>query len=681
MHAEGAALAHQAVEEERGVLRHLVVLDEELLELVDHEEAARHPLRAAERAPVGEVLDVLRAVQLAATAQLVVEALEDAQAELAVALHGHGARVGQAAGGVGLEFHALLEVHQPELHLVRRIPERGVHDERVEERALARARLAGDERVLAGALAERHVLQAVGAAAAERHAKALGGGERPALVGPRRDGGEGHLDAVRVLGGAADGARQLEEERVIRRSIGNEREFRETAFVERPAVGAAGSGRTPRGGDGAAAQVGFVEACRKRRAQVAQQQHMHAAARAALQDAREALGGLVGDVHREVRHHQEAIRLGDLARLLVVRLDGGVLVAQVLLDHRLHVLGEVGQALLDVLGVRPDAVGDQELHLVGQVHEPGEALPQSHGIHEREARLAGGDRHQDPAHRVLQDAQAVGPTVHGSLDDERHPRRGAEERGDAPDRVRIGAGPCQRRRGGGGIGHGAQSQVHRAQPDHRERPQRRRPLIPAGGVPGARMRTVRLLQAADAVDDLGLGFLPPRVCRMGVGALQFVRLVCHRREALVLLFERLLASRLGLLGETVAGGLGVLERQCALLEHLRLVMRDLHVDLRQELRQLSLDLRELRLEGGIRGGEVGIARLLRGVLLLAARALGKFDRPAQRGTCGGGAGEERQVGGLHLPARHHVQHGGNHQEEQQAARCAEGSRKVFAAGA
>ena len=671
MHAEGAALAHQPVKEERGVLRHLVVLDEELLELVDHEEAARHSLGAAEGAPVGEVLDVRRAVQLAAAAQLVVQALQHAQAELAVALHGHRACVGQAARSVGLEFDALLEVHQPELHLVRRIPERGVHDQRVQERALARARLAGDERVLAGALAERHVLQPVGAAAPERYAEILGGRERPAFVGPRRDRGEGHLDAVRVLGGAADGARQPEEERVVRRGIGNERELCQPTFVKRPAVGAPGACRAPRGGDGAAAQVGFVEARGQRSAQVAQEQHVHAAARAALQDAGEALGGLVGDVHREVRHHQEPVRLGDLARLLVVRLDGGVLVAQVLLDHRLHVLGEVGQPLLDVLGVRPDAVGDQELHLVGQVHEPGKALPEANRVDEGEARLSGGNRHQDPADRVLQDPQPVRPAVHGSFNDERHPRRCAEECGDSPDGVGIGAGPSERRGCRNGVGHRADSQVHRAQADHRQRPQGRRPLVPAGRVPGARVRPVGFLQAADPVHDLGLRLLPSLVRRVGVGALQFVGFVRHRGEALVFLGKRLSAARLGLLGQAVVGGLRLLEGQRPLLEHLGLVVRHLHVHLCQELRQLPLDLRKLRVEHGVCGGEVRIARLLGGVLLLAAGALGEFDGPTERGAGGGCAREERQVCGLHLPTRHPVQHGGNHHEEQRAAQSTE----------
>ena len=185
------------------------------------------------------------------------------------------------------------------------------------------------------------------------------------------------------------------------------------------------------------------------------------------------------------------------------------------------------------------------------------------------------------------------------------------------------------------------------------------------------MRTVCVLQAADAVDDLGLRFLPPRVCRVGVGALQLVRFMRHRREALVFLGKGLCTACLGFLRQAVVGGLGLLERQCPLLQHLGLVVRDLHVHLRQELRQLPLDLGKLRVEHGIRRGEVGIARLLGGVFLLAAGALGKFDRPAERGACRGSAGEERQVCGLHLPTRHSVENGGKHHEEQRAARCAD----------
>ena len=72
---------------------------------------------------------------------------------------------------------------------------------------------------------------------------------------------------------------------------------------------------------------------------------------------------------REVGDDQDAVRLGHLAGLRVVLLDRLELVAQVLLDHVLHVLGQVGQPLLDVLRLGPDAAGDELLVVVGQVHE------------------------------------------------------------------------------------------------------------------------------------------------------------------------------------------------------------------------------------------------------------------------------------------------------------------------
>ena len=71
--------------------------------------------------------------------------------------------------------------------------------------------------------------------------------------------------------------------------------------------------------------------------------------------------GSIVEVGREVGDHQDPERLGDLAGHGVVFLDRLVLIAQVLLDHVLHVFGEIGQALLDVLRLGPDAAGDQEL--------------------------------------------------------------------------------------------------------------------------------------------------------------------------------------------------------------------------------------------------------------------------------------------------------------------------------
>ena len=159
---------------------------------------------------------------------------------------------------------------------------------------------------------------------------------------------------------------------------------------------------------------------------------MHAATGAALQNAGETLGGLVRNIDREVRHHQEAIGLGNFAGLFVVGLNRGVLIAQVLLDDRLHVLSEVRKSLLNVPHVRPNSVGDQEFHLVCQVHEAGETLTKPHRIHEDESCLAGRNGNQEPRDRVLQDAQPISAAFGGSIDQERHALRCAKKCWNAP---------------------------------------------------------------------------------------------------------------------------------------------------------------------------------------------------------------------------------------------------------
>ena len=69
----------------------------------------------AERVEIG---DAGLAEALAAVTQLGVEALQDAQAELTLALDGYHARVRQLVRGVRLEFDALLEVDQIQLDFV-----------------------------------------------------------------------------------------------------------------------------------------------------------------------------------------------------------------------------------------------------------------------------------------------------------------------------------------------------------------------------------------------------------------------------------------------------------------------------------------------------------------------------------------------------------------------------------
>ena len=156
-------------------LRDLVVLDEEFLELVDHQQRARHRLRAARALVAGDVLHAELAEQIAAALQFVIHALQHAQAEFAVALDGHDARVRQALGGVALELDAFLEVDEVKLDLLRAAPQREVGDDDVEQRGFAGTGLAGDERVLARAFADGEVLQLGRAGAADGHAQFVGG--------------------------------------------------------------------------------------------------------------------------------------------------------------------------------------------------------------------------------------------------------------------------------------------------------------------------------------------------------------------------------------------------------------------------------------------------------------------------------------------------------------------------
>ena len=78
------------------LLRDLVVLDEELLELVDDEQDAGQGVAALVGLAVAvEVLDAEVAERVAAVLQLDVEPLQHAQAELALALDGDHPGVGQ----------------------------------------------------------------------------------------------------------------------------------------------------------------------------------------------------------------------------------------------------------------------------------------------------------------------------------------------------------------------------------------------------------------------------------------------------------------------------------------------------------------------------------------------------------------------------------------------------------
>ena len=98
-------------------------------------------------------------------------------------------------------------------------------------------------------------------------------------------------------------------------------------------------------------------------------ERVDAAARAALDDAHQLPRGRFAEVRREVGDHQHVERLGHFAGLGVVFVDRRELVAEIFLQHRLHVVGEPRELLFDLPRLGPDAAGDELLVVVGQVHE------------------------------------------------------------------------------------------------------------------------------------------------------------------------------------------------------------------------------------------------------------------------------------------------------------------------
>ena len=121
-----------------------------------------------------------------------------------------------------------------------------------------------------------------------------------------------------------------------------------------------------------------LNSCGRRSLRVDADERVHAAARAAGADGRELAGGGLAEPRGKIRGDDHVVRLGHFAGRLVVLVDRGELVAEVLLQHLLHVGGDEGQPLVDVLGVGPDAAaGEQLLVVVGQVHEGGEVLAEA----------------------------------------------------------------------------------------------------------------------------------------------------------------------------------------------------------------------------------------------------------------------------------------------------------------
>src|SRR5262245_7800497 len=126
-----------------------------------------------------------------------------------------------------------------------------------------------------------------------------------------------------------------------------------------------------------------IDAVRHRLSIVEHDEGVDTAARPGGRKADDALGGVGAEVDREVGDDEEAERLGDLARLFVVLGERGVLVAQEALQDRLHLAGQIGEDVLDLLDLGPDTAVDEGWVLVPQVHEAGEVLAAADRIDDR----------------------------------------------------------------------------------------------------------------------------------------------------------------------------------------------------------------------------------------------------------------------------------------------------------
>ena len=396
MNAERPALADEPVEQKRGVLRDAVVFNEEFLKLVNDQERSGERRCAAGPLVAGQVLDAELAEEIAAATQLIIHPLQHAQTELPVALDGHHPRLRQFVGRVAFELDAFLEVHEVKLDLVRTAPQSKVGDDDVEQGGFAGAGLAGDEGMLAGAFAERELLELGRAGAPDRDAQFVGGLQSPERGIFRGDFNERHFDAIRIHadtahlfqkgGGEAGFGRWIQKQcRSFQRFVG---QHEAVAF-------------------GADTHARFAKVVRdklhaRRFSQVPMDESEHAATRPAGGDAQEAADGQITEVDREIGDDQEVIRLGDAARLFVVICNGRVFVAEIELGNLLDMLVQLGEALLEVIRLRPDAAIDEAVFVIREVHEAGEALPEIERVEDSEHHAAGRRAREQPQHQIVE---------------------------------------------------------------------------------------------------------------------------------------------------------------------------------------------------------------------------------------------------------------------------------------
>ena len=162
---------------------------------------------------------------------------------------------------------------------------------------------------------------------------------------------------------------------------------------------------------------------------IEREQCINAAPRSRADDAHQPPRGGLVEVAGKVGHDQHSERLGHLAGVGVVFLDRLELIAQVLLDHIFHVSLKVGEPLLDVRRLGPDPAGDQELVIIGQVHEGREVLSQPDRVEDGESDLAGRNGREEPKHECLEQLDRLTLGGVAGLDQHRRLDRERDQRG------------------------------------------------------------------------------------------------------------------------------------------------------------------------------------------------------------------------------------------------------------
>ena len=196
-------------------------------------------------------------------------------------------------------------------------------------------------------------------------------------------------------GRLSDHLHHLRQRRLGRRKVENQRELPEHLVIPDKLIVFVYQV------DAVTGEVGCLDSGRKHLSGVLGDQRIDTAARPAPHDAAQSPDRCLGEADREVRDHEKAIGLGQLSGLHVVGVDGLELVPQVLLDDVLHVVGKVGQPLLDVAVVGPNPPADQVFVVIGEVHEAREILAEPHGIENREMHPPRRQRCQQPKHHGL----------------------------------------------------------------------------------------------------------------------------------------------------------------------------------------------------------------------------------------------------------------------------------------